>query len=316
MPARHVSAVKRASDKQAWLTRSVLITGPTPGGIGAETAISLAVANPKRLILAGRSQTKIQPLIDQIKHTHPNVQTSFVELNLASQKSVRKAAVDVKTVLAGDKIDVLILNAAVMACPYALTEDGVESQFGTNHLGHFLFSNLLLQEELVRSRLVVVSSSASERQASSFMPHLRDITYDQGKSYDPVLAYGLSKACNILYAKRLDRLLKHRNITTFSLNPGSIKTNLQGHLTEEMRNKAIEDAKKDSVAFVVPQRKDLQQGCATQLRAALDPSLDSDSGGYLDDCQVKTLQVHKDAEEYMDEAWELSEKLVGEKFEF
>jgi NAD(P)-dependent dehydrogenase (short-subunit alcohol dehydrogenase family) len=304
--------VKAFRDRVAGKT--FLITGPTPGGIGAETASSLAVAKPKHLILAGRSQSKTQPLIDQISQAHPSVHTSFVQLDLASQKSVRKAAVDVQAVLAGDKIDVLILNAAIMACPYALTEDGVESQFGTNHLGHFLFSNLLLKEDLVRSRVVVVSSSASERSAAYMMPHLEDVTYAQGKVYDPILAYGLSKACNILYAKRLNRLLKHRTIATFSLNPGSIRTNLQGYLTEEMRNKAIAEAQRDNPDFVMPQRKDVQQGCATQLRAALDPSLESESGSYLVDCQVKSLAVHEEAEAYMDEVWELSEKLVGEKF--
>ncbi|KAK4935419.1 hypothetical protein LTR10_023524 [Elasticomyces elasticus] len=296
--------------------KTFLITGPTPGGIGAETATSLATADPKHLILAGRSQAKIQPLIDDINKGHPSVKTSFIQLDLASQTSVRQAAKDVKGLLGDDKIDVLILNAAIMACPYALTEDGIESQFGTNHIGHFLFGNLLLKDDLVRSRVVVVSSAASLRKFELVEPHLKDITYDHGKSYDPFIAYCLSKSCNVLYAKKLSKMLKHKNISAFSLHPGSIKTNLQGYITEEMRNQAIADFQKEDPTFVAPKRKDLQQGCATQLRAALDPSLGSHSGAYFDDCQVSEPAVHKPAEAHMDEVWELSERLVGEKFDF
>lgn len=254
--------------------------------------------------------------MDEINKAHPSVKISFVQLDLASQASVRQAAEAVKNLLGDDKIDVLILNAAIMACPYALTEDGIESQFGTNHLGHFLFGNLLLRADLVRSRVVVVSSMGSVRKPELYIPHLKDLTYDHGKSYDPFMAYSLSKACNVLYAKRLSKMLKHKNIAVFSLHPGSIATNLQGYITEDMRNQAIADLKKENPDFVAPKRKSLQQGCATQLRAALDPSLESHSGAYLDDCQVSELAVHQQAEAYTDEVWELSERLVGEKFDF
>jgi len=296
--------------------KTFLITGPTPGGIGAETVISLARGGPKHLILAGRSQQKIQPLIDQISEGHPDVKVSFLHLDLGSQKSVRNAAKDVQKLLAGDKIDVLILNAAIMACPYGFTEDGIETQFGTNQVGHFLFGNLLLKDDLIGSRVVVVSSSASERSVEYLMPHLKDLSYENGDAYDPILAYGVSKASNILYAKRLAKLLKPRSISTFSLNPGSIKTNLQGYMTEEVINKAVAAALKDNPNFEIPVGKTLQQGCSTQLRAALDPSLEPESGAYLDHCQVKRIPEHEGHEAYMDEVWKISEQLVGEKFDF
>ncbi|EXJ84617.1 hypothetical protein A1O3_05287 [Capronia epimyces CBS 606.96] len=296
--------------------KTFLITGPTPGGIGAETASSLAAASPKHLILAGRSREKIAPLVEQIGRDHAEVRVSFIQLDLGSQKSVRQAVSDVEATLGDDQIDVLILNAAIMACPYALSEDGIEAQFATNHLGHFLFSNLLLKAGRIVSRIVVVSSSASQRSAAALMPHLKDLSYAQGTTYDPTTAYSVSKACNILYAKRLANLLRSRGIATFSLNPGSIKTNLQLYLTEDLRNKAIEAAKRDNPAFTLPGRKTLQQGCATQLRAALDPSLASESGAYLDDCQVKMLPEHADAEAYMEEVWTISERLVREQFKF
>lgn len=239
-----------------------------------------------------------------------------MRLDLGSQESVRQAADEVKTILRDAKIDVLILNAAIMACPFALTKDGIESQFATNHLGHFLFANLLIKAGLVASRVVVVSSSASERSANSLMPHLKDLSYDQGKTYEPIIAYGVSKACNILYAKRVAKLLRPQGISVFGLNPGSIKTNLQGYMTEDVREKAIEAARRDNPDFTLPRPKTLQQGCATQLRAALDPDLEFETGAYLDDCQVKTLSEHKDAEAYIDEVWTISEQLVGEQFDF
>ncbi|KIW11865.1 hypothetical protein PV08_09138 [Exophiala spinifera] len=296
--------------------KTFLITGPTPGGVGAESAKSLATGNPKHLILAGRSPSKIQPLIDELNANYPNVKVSFVPLDLSNLDSVRAAAADVKTLLAGDKIEVVILNAAVMACPYALTGQGVELQFATNHLGHFLFCNLLLEADLIRARVVVVSSLASQRKASLLMPHLKDLSYDQGKTYDPTTAYSVSKACNILYAKRLAKVLAPKGISVFSLNPGSIATNLQAYITNEMRQRAIEQFKIENPGFQPPERKNLQQGCSTQLRAALDPTLEPNSGAYLDNCQVLETDEHKDAEAYIDEVWTLSEKLVGKRFDF
>lgn len=293
-----------------------MITGPSPGGIGAETAISLARGHPKQLILAGRTRSKIQSIIDQIKEDYPDINVTFLQLDLGNQKSVRMAAAKVKSLLGSDKIDVLVLNAAIMACPYALTVDGVESQFGTNHLGHFLFTNFLLKDDLIGSRIVVVSSSASERSVDYVTGPLKDISYENGKAYQPVLAYAVAKASNILYAKRLAKLLKPRGIVTFSLNPGSIKTNLQVHMTGEVRSEAIAQAIKDNPEFKVPVRKTLQQGAATQLRAALDPVLVGYSGAYLDDCQIKHLKQHADAEVFEDDVWTLSEQLVGEKFDF
>ncbi|KIY01770.1 uncharacterized protein Z520_01908 [Fonsecaea multimorphosa CBS 102226] len=302
--------------------KTFLITGPTPGGIGAESALCLARARPKHLILAGRSKQKIQPLISQVQEIDPSVKTSFIQLDLGSQKSVRQAVEDVKALLLSedDKIDCVILNAAIMACPYALTEDGIETQFGTNHLGHFLFCNLLLKNGLIRSRVVIVSSSASERMAEYALQPLGDPSYDHGRAYDPMQAYTFSKACGVLYGKRLARLLRqrHHDISVFSLNPGSIRTNLQGHMLADadMRSKAIKVARRYNPEFKIPEPKTLQQGCATQLRAALDPSLATDSGAYLDDCQVAKVGVHEGHEQYIDQVWELSERLVGETFEF
>jgi NAD(P)-dependent dehydrogenase (short-subunit alcohol dehydrogenase family) len=113
------------------------------------------------LILAGRSESKIAPVIARIAESSPDVRVKFVTLDLGSLKSVRKAVAEINEITT--KIHLLINNAAIMACPYAKTEDGIESQFGTNHIGHFLLTNLLMDKILAAgagARIVNVSSSA------------------------------------------------------------------------------------------------------------------------------------------------------------
>jgi NAD(P)-dependent dehydrogenase (short-subunit alcohol dehydrogenase family) len=290
----------------------VLITGPSPEGIGAETAYLLASAHPKCLILAGRSQTKIQPVIDHLKTLKAD--TSFIELDLSSQKSIRAA---VHSLLHDRlKIDVLINNAAVMACPWGVTEDGIELQFGTNFVGPFLFTNLLLRNNCITERVVNVNSSASVRLASYVLPPLDDITYGNGKNYDPVRAYSVSKTAGLLYSRRLASMLGQRGISVFSVNPGSIKSPLQRFVDEDLGRAMFDAAYKYDPDFVPPVRKTLRQGCATQLRAALDPTLRPASGAYLDDCNVREHWQHVEAYGAVDKVWKMGEAMVGEKFDF
>lgn len=296
------------------MSRLVLITGTSPEGLGAETAISLAKANPKQLILAGRSQNKIEQVIQAIKARIPSINISFLQLDLGSQASIRKAVDELKS--KGDKIDILINNAAIMACPFDLTSDGVEIQFGTNHIGPFLFTNLLLKANLITHRIVNVSSSASVRTASYIAPHFEDLLYNNGKEYDPVTAYSVSKSAIVLYTRSLAEKLQSLGITAFTLNPGSIKSPLQRYLTNEMREAAFAAAKKFDPNFKPPERKTLQEGCSTQLRAALDPNLASQTGSYLDDCQVTIYEQHTEIAPMADRIWTISEKLVGEVFDF
>lgn len=121
----------------------------------------LAAGSPSHIILAGRSLTKIQPVIERINTANPGVKTDFVPLDLSSLDSVREAAAKINESV--DKLDILINNAGIMACPFAKTVDGIESQFGTNYIGHFLLTNLVMPKILAAgpgSRIVNVSSSA------------------------------------------------------------------------------------------------------------------------------------------------------------
>ena len=145
----------------------ILITGTSKGGLGAETALALATAGPKKLILTGRSEGKIAPVIEEIKKTNPNIETQFVALELGDQKSVRAAAAEVNSSV--DKIDILINNAGIMAVEkYAKTADGVESQFGSNHIGPFLFTNLIANKLGQNSRVINVTSMGYEASGIRF----------------------------------------------------------------------------------------------------------------------------------------------------
>ena len=141
------------------IRKAVLITGPSDGGIGAETALSLAAGSPAYMLLAGRSLSKIQPVIDRISGLYPEVKTQFISLDLSSQLAIREAAASINESV--QSIDILINNAAVMGCPFAKTANGIESQFGTNHIGHFLLTNLIMERLIAcqGARIVNVSSS-------------------------------------------------------------------------------------------------------------------------------------------------------------
>lgn len=142
----------------------VVITGPSAGGIGAETAISLASANPKQLILLGRTEAKISPVLDEIKKINPAISAKFIKLDLGNLSSVRKAASTINERVS--HIDVLINNAGIMAVKqYTKTVDGFESQLATNHLGHFLLTNLLMGKLLAAgegAKIVNLSSMGYE----------------------------------------------------------------------------------------------------------------------------------------------------------
>ena len=156
----HVRGITFARRHQL-ISDPVLITGPSDGGIGAETALCLASRSPSAIILAGRDRTKIQPVIERITEINPKVKAAFVSLDLSNQESIRGAAAEINGQF--DGIDVLINNAAIMACPYSTTKDGFEVQFGTNFLGPFLFTGLLLPKLRAAgpgARIVNVSSSA------------------------------------------------------------------------------------------------------------------------------------------------------------
>jgi NAD(P)-dependent dehydrogenase (short-subunit alcohol dehydrogenase family) len=322
----------------------ILITGVNAGGIGGSTTEALAAHSPKLLILSGRSQTKVDEVIEKVKSVHPHVNCRFLKLDLSSQKSVRAAAQEVLSYPDVPQIDILINNAGVMNIPdRTLSEDGLEMQFATNHIGHFLFTNLILSKLIASSsgsakgatRIVNVSSKGvrfspvrfsdlnftkpvdqlpeSERPDLAIMKaSFFDI--DMTGAYHGMIAYGQSKSANVLFSLSLtERLYEQHGILSFGLHPGAILTELSRYNDPATVETALDRYR--SMGMVI---KTLGQGAATTLVAALDPKLvpanKDGKGVYMGDCQVAETASWATDPVAAEKLWTASEELVGEKF--
>ncbi|KAI1874746.1 uncharacterized protein JN550_002175 [Neoarthrinium moseri] len=305
--------------------RTFLITGPSEGGIGAETAISLAHGSPATLILLGRSPAKAESTIEAIRRVDPQVLVKFVQVDLASLKSVREAAQAILQDPAIPKINVVINNAGVMGCPYRTTEDGLEFQLAANHLGHFVLTNTIMPKVKAAgtgSRIVFVSSSSHRYNPFRF----RDPNFAAPGSYDEAAAYGSSKVAMMLYAVGLKKRLAPYGIHVYTLHPGSISTGLQVHAKSmglaamEIWDEASWRCFGMSIAAyrALGTAKTVQQGCSTTLRAALDPDLVNEEGIYLEDANLTTdnraVKEWATDPELAERCWQTSEELVSEKF--
>lgn len=233
-------------------------------------------------------------------------QVDVIHLNLASLRSIRDCA---NTLLdKEDKIDILINNAGVMACPETKTEDGFEMQMGTNHFGHFLLTELLLP--LLRKssasgcvpRIVIVSSMAHK----SGKMNWEDIHYQKNPgSYERFRSYGQSKLANILHAKELSRRVENDGIRVYSLHPGVIATELWRSIKQ---NGFFTKAGMAIFEYIM---KTPFHGAQTTLYCALDSSVENDTGLYYSDCAEKpTSRSALNAEDQI-KLWKLSEEACG-----
>ena len=190
----------------------VIITGANTG-IGKETAIDLAKRGGK-IYIACRDKTRGESALVDIRRESGSDKVYFLQLDLASLKSVREFSKKFHQL--ESKLDILINNAGVMACPKSTTEDKFETQIGTNHLGHFLLTNLLLDllKSSAPSRIVNVSSRAHERGEI----YRDDLMLD--KSYSPLKAYSQSKLANVLFTRKLAKELQGTKVIVNSCHPG------------------------------------------------------------------------------------------------
>ncbi|PVH97060.1 NAD(P)-binding protein [Periconia macrospinosa] len=304
---------KEAQDK------TVLITGPSIASIGSQVAISLATAGPKLLILAGRNKEKITPVIEEIKKANAEVPVKFVQLDLLSHKSVRDCVKQVKEIT--DHIDAIINNAGVMATrKFTLSEDNVESQFAVNYLSHFLLTNLLLREGLIKSGGLILNVGSLGYQMADIQ--LNDINYSNGQSYNGWKAYGQAKSAQILGTRGLANRLKGKGIAVLVAHPG---VTLESSL---LANSAIDQEYFGEAYALAIERNDgkplppqnmvsLKQAAGVLLYTALNPEFRSKPAAFIVENEVYTLTreyVNNDTD--ADKLWELSEKLVGEKFTF
>ncbi|MEH3139099.1 MAG: SDR family NAD(P)-dependent oxidoreductase [Mycobacterium kyogaense] len=220
-----MSAKWTASDVPDQSGRVAVVTGAN-SGIGYEAALVLA-GRGARVVLAVRDKTKGEQAADRIRAAHSGAQVEVQELDLTSLANVRAAAEALRA--AHPTIDLLLDNAGVMYPPKQVTADGFELQFGTNHLGHFAFTGLLLDHLLSveGSRVVVVASIAHNIQADI---HFDDLQWERG--YNRVAAYGQSKLANLMFTYELQRRLAAAGAKTIAVaaHPGISNTELMRHI--------------------------------------------------------------------------------------
>ncbi|RYP77762.1 hypothetical protein DL769_003328 [Monosporascus sp. CRB-8-3] len=306
--------------------KTILVTGVSTGGLGERFVKQIAVANPSILILAGRSTSKIRVVIDELGAAHPEIKVKALALNLLSLADVRKAAETLNSWADIPHVDVLVNNAGIMAVPYSKTEDGFESQFQTNHLSHFLFTNLIMGKILASKgpRVVTVSSGVHR------VGHIRwsDYNFNDGKHYQRWLSYGQSKTANALMGLSLAEKLGTRGLLSFPMCPGTSITNLSAHGANDFASFAADLTQMDNIygnkwcwGMAEMQMKDPDQGVATHVFAAFDPSIAEYNGAFLAGCHVADPdqeEVYSWATSKVDaeRLWKLCEKLVGQEFKY
>ena len=213
----------------------ILVTGGN-NGLGKETVLQLSKHNPAHIFLGARSEAKALEAIDEIRKTVPNAaKITFLQLDLASFESVKKAA---SSFLAqSSQLHLLINNAGIMATPPGTTAEGYEKQFGTNHMGHALLTNLLLPTLKMTAAAtappqdvrVITLSSLSERWAPPGETYSFDRLKTDLASISTTARYGISKIANVHYAAELAR--RHPEIRSVSVHPGVVNTGLTSNLT-------------------------------------------------------------------------------------
>ncbi|GMP85415.1 hypothetical protein CsSME_00038580 [Camellia sinensis var. sinensis] len=278
------STAEQVSDGIDATNLTAIVTGGA-SGIGLETARVLALRNA-HVIIAARNMEAANEAKQLILKDNENARVDVLKLDLCSMKN----------------------NAGVMFCPYQLSEDGIEMQFATNHLGHFLLTNLLLDKMKdtaratgIEGRIVNLSSIA----------HLH--TYEKGIQFDKIndqasysdkKAYGQSKLANILHANELSRRLQEEgaNITVNSVHPGLIMTNLMRHSFFLMSLFKV---------FTYLLWKNVPQGAATTCYVALHPKLKGVTGKYFLDCNEWPASKFATDEALAKKLWDFSNKLVN-----
>ncbi len=294
--------------------RVAIVTGAATG-IGVETARALALAGAE-VIIAARKPELGEEVANAINEEAGLKRASFGMLDLASLEAIRHFAHRW-----GDRrLNILINNAGVMACPLSRTADGLEMQIGVNHFGHFLLS-VLLAPNLVdgaehsghRSRLVSLSSIGHRRSGVNFQdPNYNDRPYDKWE------AYGQAKTANSLFAVGFDKRFRDRGVNANAVMPGGIMTPLQRHLPIEEQQALgwIDETGKPREGFKTP-----EQGAATSVWAAVGDELEEIGGLYLEDCNQAVpwskeqpwvgVMPHALDPEAADRLWDLSMNITG-----
>jgi len=303
--------------------KRIFVTGVS-AGLGVETARSLA-AHGAHVVGAARDLKKAEAATAQVRKEAAANGGNFelVALDLGSLKSVRDCAD--KLLAKGEPFDVVIANAGVMATPFGNTLDGFETQFGTNHLGHFVLVNRIAS--LIRRGGRLISLSSAGHRISNV--DLQDPNFER-TAYDPMVAYGRSKTANILFAVAFDQRHHERGVRAAAVHPGVIQTELGRYMDPGLLQNLIQqiDQQLRAEGQEPFQWKTIPQGAATSVWAGAVASADEIGGKYCENCHVGHIApdhvtitgVSEGVRGYAldrknaEALWKKSEALVGESF--
>ena len=292
---------------------TVFITGAN-SGLGQETARAMA-AKGAHVVMAGRDQGKLDDTVAAIRAAHPDANLETITCDLGALYNIRACGTEARARFM--KVDLLINNAGVMACPLMHTADGFEMQFGTNHLGHFaLTAELMPLIEAGSAKRIVNLSSRGHHMAPV---DLDDPNFTE-RDYDPWASYGQSKTANVLFSVGLEARYAGRGIHAYAVHPGGIQTNLGRHMTAEMVASLMARVTAGDSSFTW---KTIPQGAATSCWAATASELEGKGGVYCEDCHVAPVDNESEAGGVRTYAldpvsaerlWTLSEQLTGAQY--
>ncbi|KAG7479554.1 hypothetical protein JOB18_028294 [Solea senegalensis] len=280
--------------------KTVIVTGANTG-IGKATALLLAKRGA-RVILACRNKEKAEVAVYDIRKESGNNQVVFMQLDLASLKSVHSFA---ETFLKTEpRLDILINNAGVMGPGY--TEEGFGAAFGVNHLGHFLLTNLLLDrlQRCGHSRVLTVAALLHRFGSIDFplLASKKDLVSSQS-TWHNFQAYCNSKLCNVLFTRELANRLEGTSVTCYSLHPGVVYTELCRSMSLWQQLLIMPFAK----LFLM----DPEMGSQTTLHCALQEGIEPLSGRYFSNCAVQQVGAKGRDDALAKKLWEVSERLTG-----
>jgi len=303
--------------------KRILVTGVS-AGLGVETARSLA-AHGAEVVGAARDLNKAKAATEQVRNAAAahGGSVNLIELDLANLKSVRACADGLLS--KGEPFDVVIANAGVMATPFGHTADGFETQFGTNHLGHFVLVNRIASLIRDGGRLINLSSSG-HRYANV---DLDDPNFER-TPYEPFVAYGRSKTANILFAVAFDKRHRRRGVRAAAVHPGGIRTELGRYVEPGRMEKIVEEINQQlSAKGEGPfQWKSIPQGAATSVWAAVVAPAEEIGAQYCENCHIGRIvpddvpitAISEGVRGYAldpnnaEALWKKSEELVRESF--
>ena len=314
--------------------KTVLITGVSSGGIGEATARAFALGGASLIIGTSRSKARVDEVAQQVSSEYPSTEFRGYALDLGSFESVRHFANQILEDNSINEIDIVVANAAytMHGGRREVTVDGIEKNFGVNHLGHFLLLKLLLPKVLAAAkknppgitRVVCVSSVTNVFSPVRFSDYNfdndKDLPEDEKPDFQAIQAYGFpttkgysdgvayaqSKTANVLFAVHINHLFKKEGIFAFAVHPGGVQSTAGKKFISEAsaeQRRILEQAL----------NKNIDQGSATTLVAASDPALDPANGLWLVDCQISKPVEWAVDEEKAARLWELSEDIIAKK---